>query len=92
MSIAYDYSREAVAPVSTSKPRLLLIDGRQVPSRSGRSFKTLNPATEQVIATVAEGNEADVDLAVAAARRAFEGPWRTCARRNAGKSCSASSS
>ena len=44
---------------------------------SGRTFKTLNPATEQVIATVAEGNEADVDRAVAAARRAFEGPWRS---------------
>ena len=61
MSIAYDYSREAVAPVATSSPALLLIDGRQVPVRSGRSFKTLNPATERVIATVAEGNEADVD-------------------------------
>ena len=59
------------------KPRLLLIDGQHVPSASGRTFKTLNPATEQVIATVAEGNEADVDRAVAAARRAFEGPWRT---------------
>ena len=76
MSIAYDYSRE-VPPVSAAKPRLLLIDGQHVPSASGRTFKTLNPATEQVIATVAEGNEADVDRAVAAARRAFEGPWRT---------------
>src|SRR4029077_17478150 len=38
MSVAYDYSRETVAPVSSSKPRLLLIDGRQVPSLSGRSF------------------------------------------------------
>ena len=62
---------------SAAKPRLLLIDGQHVPSASGRTFKTLNPATEQVIATVAEGNEADVDRAVAAARRAFEGPWRT---------------
>src|SRR5580693_6951320 len=77
MSIAYDYSRETVAPLSSYKPQLLLIDGQRVPSASGRTFKTLNPATEQVIATVAEGNEADVDRAVAAARRAFEGPWRT---------------
>src|ERR1700675_3879362 len=78
MSIAYDYSRETTPlPVSASKPRLLLIDGQHVPSASGRSFKTLNPATEQVITTIAEGNEADVDRAVAAARRAFEGPWRT---------------
>ena len=66
MSIAYDYAREATPPVSAVKSRLLLIDGQHVPSASGRTFKTLNPATEQVIATVAEGNEADVDRAVAA--------------------------
>jgi len=77
MSIAYDYSREMTSPASASTPRLLLIDGQRVPSASGRTFKTLNPATEQVIATIAEGNEVDVDRAVAAARRAFEGPWRT---------------
>jgi aldehyde dehydrogenase (NAD+) len=56
---------------------LLLIDGARVPAISGRTFKSLNPATEEVIATIAEGGEADVDRAVAAARRAFEGPWRT---------------
>src|ERR1700760_534260 len=77
MSIAYGYAHETVAPLPTAKPRLLLIDGQHVPSVSGRTFKTLNPATEQVIAQVAEGNEVDVDRAVAAARRAFEGPWRT---------------
>src|SRR5580704_17765209 len=77
MSIAYDYTRQTTPPVSASSPKLLLIDGQHVPSASGRTFKTLNPATEQVIATVAEGNEVDVDRAVAAARRAFEGPWRT---------------
>jgi aldehyde dehydrogenase (NAD+) len=77
MSIAYDYSREPSPVASVAKDRLLLIDGRQVSSASGRSFKSLNPATEEVIATIAEGNEADVDRAVAAARRAFEGPWRT---------------
>ena len=77
MSIAYDYDRESIPAIASAKPRLLLIDGRHVPSASGRTFKTLNPANEQVIATVAEGNEADVDRAVAAARRAFEGPWRS---------------
>ena len=45
MSIAYDYSRETVAPVSASKPQLLLIDGQRVPSASGRTFKSINPAT-----------------------------------------------
>src|SRR6476620_3424597 len=77
MSIAYDYSREPVPALIPGNPRLLLIDGQHLPSASGRTFKTLNPATEQVIATIAEGNAADVDRAVAAARRAFEGPWRS---------------
>jgi aldehyde dehydrogenase (NAD+) len=77
MSIAYDYSREAPPVISADKETLLLIDGRHVPSASGRTFTSLNPATEQVIARISEGAEIDVDRAVAAARRAFEGPWRT---------------
>ena len=72
MSIAYDYAAAAPA-IAAARPRLLLIDGQHVPSISGRTFKTLNPATEQVIATVAEGNEADVDRAVAAACRSCSG-------------------
>src|ERR1700744_5856287 len=77
MSIAYDYSHESSLIPPASKDQLLLIDGRRLASASGRTFKSLNPATERGIATVAEGNEIDVDRAVAAARRAFEGPWRT---------------
>src|ERR1700709_2378225 len=77
MSVAYDTSRGVTPPNWDAKPRLLLIDGQHVPSVSGRTFKTLNPATEQVIATIAEGNADDVDRAAAAARRAFEGPWRS---------------
>lgn len=52
-----------------------VIDGRMVPSRSGKTFVTVNPATGQTIADLAEGGAEDVDLAVRAARRAFEGPW-----------------
>jgi aldehyde dehydrogenase (NAD+) len=77
MSIAYDYSHEQTSRGSGSTDKLLLIDGQHVASLGGRTFNTLNPATEQVIATIAEGNADDVDRAVAAARRAFEGPWRT---------------
>src|ERR1700681_3163481 len=77
MSIAYDYSRDGSSATPAAKPKLLLIDGRRVPSTSGRTFESLNPPTERVIATIAEGNEIDVDRAVAAARRAFEGRWRT---------------
>src|ERR1700738_3624494 len=76
MSVAYDFAHSPAAEFM-SRPQHLLIDGRRVPASSGRTFKSLNPATGQVIAPVAEGNEADVDHAVAAARRAFEGPWRT---------------
>jgi aldehyde dehydrogenase (NAD+) len=77
MSIAYDYSHEQTSRGSGSTDKLLLIDGQHVASLGGRTFNTLNPATGQVIATIAEGNADDVDRAVAAARRAFEGPWRT---------------
>jgi phenylacetaldehyde dehydrogenase len=54
----------------------LLIDGKGVSAASGKVFKTYDPGTGRAIAQVAEGDAADVDLAVAAARRAFEsGPW-----------------
>jgi betaine-aldehyde dehydrogenase len=52
------------------------IDGRWVAPSNGKSFPVLDPSTEEVIAHVADGSPADVDLAVAAARSAFdEGPW-----------------
>ncbi|WP_177195988.1 aldehyde dehydrogenase family protein [Bradyrhizobium sp. OK095] len=76
MSVAYDFAHSP-ATEFMSRPQHLLIDGRRVPSSSGRTFNSLNPATGQIIATIAEGSEVDVELAVAAARRAFEGPWRT---------------
>src|SRR5262245_20769208 len=66
-----------MSQVSRSAEKLLLIDGQRFPSISGRTFNTLNPATEEVLATISEGNADDVNRAVAAARRAFEGPWRT---------------
>src|SRR6202045_1950608 len=77
MSIAYDYSRETLPVISAAEERLLLIDGRRAPSVSGSTFKSINPATEEVSATISEGTEIDVDHAVDAARRAIEGPWRT---------------
>ena len=57
--------------------KLLLIGGERVPARSGKTFEVFNPATEERIAAVAEAGAADVDAAVAAARRSFEqGTWR----------------
>ena len=59
-----------------SKPRQLLIDGQWVDAQSGKTFAVFDPSTGQHIATVAEADAADVNLAVAAARRAFDdGPW-----------------
>ncbi len=56
----------------------LLINGEWVDSQSGKTFDAINPATGEIIAKVAEGDAADIDLAVQAARRAFDdGPWRT---------------
>jgi phenylacetaldehyde dehydrogenase len=56
-------------------PRML-IDGKLVHAASGKTFPVYNPATGTVIANVPEGDKADVDLAVAAARRAFDdGKW-----------------
>jgi acyl-CoA reductase-like NAD-dependent aldehyde dehydrogenase len=49
-----------------------LIDGALVDAASGKTFETINPATGQVLARVAEGDAEDVDRAVSAARRAFE--------------------
>jgi phenylacetaldehyde dehydrogenase len=54
----------------------MLIDGKIVQAASGKSFPVYNPATGTVIANVPEGDKADVDLAVAAACRAFDdGVW-----------------
>ena len=54
----------------------MLIDGALVEAKSGRSFESRNPATGELLATVAEGDKEDIELAVAAARRAFDsGPW-----------------
>ncbi|HEY2154002.1 MAG TPA: aldehyde dehydrogenase family protein [Isosphaeraceae bacterium] len=64
----------------------MLIDGKWVDSQSGKTFPTINPATEEVIAEVAEGDAADIDLAVKAARRAFDyGPWRKTDARDRGR-------
>ena len=57
------------------KIKLMLIDGRWVPAASGKTFESRNPATGELLANVAEGDREDIDRAVAAARKAFTGPW-----------------
>jgi aldehyde dehydrogenase (NAD+) len=76
-------SRKAPVKVRQTK---MLIDGKWVNSTSGRTFESINPATGDVIAHVAEGEAADVDKAVKAARKAFDkGPWRKMSARERGK-------
>lgn len=54
----------------------LYINGKFVDSAGGKTFDTMNPATGEVLAKVAEAEAEDIDLAVKAARKAFdEGPW-----------------
>jgi acyl-CoA reductase-like NAD-dependent aldehyde dehydrogenase len=55
------------------KPKRMLIEGKWVSAKSGKTFETINPANEEVLALVPEGDRADVDEAVKAARRAYEG-------------------
>jgi len=62
-------------PYADGSYKKMLIDGKWVDAASGEKFETLNPATGEVLATVAEGDAEDINRAVAAARRAFEGPW-----------------
>lgn len=69
-------------PAPQSSPDILytgiFINNEWHKSKSGKCFPTINPATEQVIAEVQQGDKADVDVAVAAARKAFRlgSPWR----------------
>jgi aldehyde dehydrogenase (NAD+) len=56
-------------------PGKLFIDGKERDALSGESFETPNPATGRTLTTVARGRREDAELAVASARKAFEGPW-----------------
>src|SRR5688500_18101440 len=63
----------------------LFIDGKWVDAESGKTFTTPNPATGATLAEVAEGDKADIDKAVAAARTALEGKWSKVSARDRGR-------
>jgi aldehyde dehydrogenase (NAD+) len=65
---------EPVAPVD-GRHRRMLIGGAWVNAQSGQEMETRNPATGAVLGTVPRGGAEDIELAVAAARQALEGPW-----------------
>ena len=75
MTPEIDYAN-ATHPFLDGAPKRMLIGGHWVAAASGKTFETRNPATGELLAVVPEGDREDIDRAVAAARAAFEGPWR----------------
>lgn len=82
MAKAKKTTRWQLAPAPESKDHIhlkeeygLFIGGKWQKPKGGKYFETINPANEQKLARIAEAGEADVDAAVKAARRAYEGPW-----------------
>ena len=83
----WDYSP---APESTDHIQLknkydLFINGEFVPSSDGKYFDTINPSNEKKIAEVAEAGKADIDKAVASARKAYDKTWSKMHPKERGK-------
>ena len=62
-------------PYANGEVKRMLINGEWVRAASGKIFESRNPATGDLLASVAEGDKEDINRAVAAARAALEGPW-----------------
>jgi len=73
--LEYAPAPEATDHVTLRADHGLLVGGRWVEPASQKRFKTINPATEEVLAEVAEAGEEDVDAAVKAARSAYTKVW-----------------
>jgi aldehyde dehydrogenase (NAD+) len=71
----YAPSRESPELAPIARRYELFVGGKWTAPREGKYFATVNPATEETLSEVAEAGAADVDRAVAAARRAFEKTW-----------------
>jgi aldehyde dehydrogenase (NAD+) len=78
---------DAVNTSASIRQTRMLIGNKFVDSVSGKTFETINPATGEILANVAEADAADVDLAVKAARKAFhsQAPWRRMSASERGK-------
>ncbi len=87
LSSNWDYapSMESTGHIQLKKKYDLFIGGKFVKPKSGVYFDTINPATEEVLAQVAEANEADVDAAVKAARKAYDTVWSKLSGKERGK-------
>ena len=75
MTFDYAPAPESRTVVDIAPHYGLFIDGEFVDPIDGASFKTINPATEEVLADISEGGAADIDRAVRAARTAYKTTW-----------------
>lgn len=81
----YAPSLESTKVVKIKEKNELFINGKWVAPKSGKYFKTINPATEEVLSQVALANAADVDSAVKAARSAYKNTWSKLSGAERGK-------
>ena len=73
------------AESNTTRKYQLFIDGQWVDAESGKTFISPNPSTGESFAEIAEADKADIDKAVTAARKAFEGKWSKVSARDRGR-------
>ncbi len=81
----YDPAPESSDHVEIKDKYELFINGKFVKPSKGRYFKSTNPATNKVLTEFAEATQKDVDSAVKAARKAFEGEWSSISAKSRGK-------
>ena len=81
----YAPSPESTDHIKLNKQYDLFINGKFVKPNSKKYFATINPATEEKLAEVAEANEKDVDLAVTAAKNAYDKVWKKMPASERGK-------
>jgi len=80
----YAVAPESIGHIRIKKKYDLFIDGKFIKPGSNKYFDTINPATDKVIAKIAEANKKDVDLAVKSARKAFKS-WSKLEAKERGK-------
>lgn len=85
MTFEYAPAPESRAIVSIAPSYGLFINGEFVDPTSGTTFKTVNPATEEVLAEISEANQNDVNAAVNSARRAYDRVWSVMSGRDRAK-------
>ena len=81
----FDAALESTDHVSLKDQYGLFINGKFENPRTGNYFPSINPANEEHLSMVAEAGQKDINAAVAAARKAFDGPWSKISPKERGK-------